>query len=128
MPSSSTDTLATQSNTTAIPSHASTDPCVPISTANSTATHDYISIPGDIPPQVPMSHNLNMNNRNTAPPSYNLHPMQIISKSDIFKKKLYLANVTSCQDEPTSFTQASKLSVWKQAMSEEFCTLLNQHI
>ena len=59
----------------------------------------------------------------------NIHSMHTISKSDISKKRVFVATtkpLLSSDIEPTSYTQASKESTWKKVMQEEYDALIKQ--
>lgn len=63
-------------------------------------------------------------------PHTNVHLMQTRGKSGTSKKKLYLATFSIHSNdlaEPSSFSKASKLSVWRQAINEKYTILVNQN-
>lgn len=60
-------------------------------------------------------------------PTLNTYPMQTRSKSGISKKKIFLTNISIPEEEPSSFTKASKVKVWQQAINEEYAALMKQN-
>lgn len=62
----------------------------------------------------------------------NNHMMQTRAKSGISKRKIFMAATRpssyNLNEEPTSFSQASKHSVWMDAITGEFDALQKQHI
>lgn len=65
-----------------------------------------------------------------APAARNNHPMQTHGKSGIFKPKIFFTATFSSSymsAKPSSFTAASKLPVWQQAVAEEYEALTRQH-
>ncbi|KAA0054997.1 putative mitochondrial protein [Cucumis melo var. makuwa] len=67
----------------------------------------------------------------TNAPIINAHPKQTRSKSGISKKKVFVAAThlpknSVDENEPSSYTQASKDLVWQNAMKEEYDALLKQ--
>lgn len=62
----------------------------------------------------------------SPPKPSNTHPMQTRSKSGIFKKKLFVASVHHDESEPSSFSKASRSTVWQKAMNDEFNAFTKQ--
>lgn len=52
------------------------------------------------------------------------HSRQTRSKSGIFKKKVFVATLPTA--EPSSYSKASKICVWQNAMAEEYAALVQQ--
>lgn len=56
----------------------------------------------------------------------NAQPMETRGKSGILKRKIFVDSVQHVDIEPTYFTKASRLPIWKNVMVDEYVVLLKQ--
>ena len=111
-----------------IPISPNPSPSLPTSSPAPAAPNPVTSAPISLPPALPILVPPPLPDSLAPPlPHTSSHPMQTRSKSGISKKKSFHTTTTFyLQTEPPTYTVASKIPEWQQAMASEFEALQRQ--